>query len=140
MDIQTDNFLEEISDRAIEAEAETQTDAFLDRPATPLFVPMKTGLDVETQIYPNDLFDFDFEVQPLLDVMVGKTLEQALLEVLEEDELSNIRAHQEEFDQMRAAELAEVQRMEEAERRREQEKVPFSPQSRSLLTSARLSG
>jgi len=64
-----------------EGEAETQTDAFLDRPATPLFVAQKSGTDAETQIAPGDLFDFDFEVEPLLEVLVGKTLEQGLLEV-----------------------------------------------------------
>lgn len=29
---------------------ECQTDAFLDRPPTPLFIPAKTGKDVATQI------------------------------------------------------------------------------------------
>jgi len=32
-----------------------QTDAFLDRPPTPLFVPAKTGLDAETQVYDGDV-------------------------------------------------------------------------------------
>lgn len=29
---------------------ECQTDAFLDKPATPLFIPAKSGKDAETQI------------------------------------------------------------------------------------------
>ena len=57
-----------------------------------------------------------------LQVLVGKTLEQGLMEVLEEEELANLRAHQDEYDQIRAAELAEAQRMEAAETRRAQEK------------------
>ncbi|KAL7993082.1 hypothetical protein Chor_017338 [Crotalus horridus] len=40
------------------------------------------------------LFDFDIEVKPMLEVLVGKTIEQALLEVMEEEELANLRAHQ----------------------------------------------
>lgn len=32
------------------ADIECQTDAFLDKPATPLFIPAKTGKDAETQI------------------------------------------------------------------------------------------
>lgn len=40
----------------------TQTDPFRDRPATPLFIPKKAGLDATTQIEAGDLFDFDFEV------------------------------------------------------------------------------
>jgi hypothetical protein len=45
MDVQTENFLEEISDRPQEAEVETQTDAFMDRPPSPMYIPKKTGLD-----------------------------------------------------------------------------------------------
>ena len=42
-------------DRIEEADVQCQTDAFLDRPPTPLFVPAKTGLDVSTQIGPGDV-------------------------------------------------------------------------------------
>ena len=40
------------------------------------------------------LFDFDLEVHPILEVLVGKTVEQSLLEVMEEEELANLRAQQ----------------------------------------------
>ncbi len=40
------------------------------------------------------LFNFDLEVRPLLEVLVGKTVEQALLEVMEEEELASLRAQQ----------------------------------------------
>lgn len=57
----------------VEQEVDTQTDAFADRPETPAFVPQKTGLDVSTQIEASDsLFDIHAEIQPLLDVLVGK--------------------------------------------------------------------
>ncbi len=69
------------------------------------------------------LFDFDVEVQPVLQVLVGKTIEQALLEVLEEEELANLRAQQQVFKEIRDAELVEVQRLEERERRLRVEKV-----------------
>jgi murein DD-endopeptidase MepM/ murein hydrolase activator NlpD len=137
MDVQTENFLEEISDRPQETEVETQTDAFMDRPPSPLYIPKKTGLDKETQIYEGDLFDFDFEVEPILQVLVGKTLEQGLMEVLEEEELANLRAHQDEYDQIRAAELAEAQRMEAAETRRAQEKERRIKQERERVANER---
>jgi hypothetical protein len=69
-----------------------------------------------------DLFDFEFEVEPILEVLVGKVLEQGLMEVLEEEELAAMRAHQEHFEQLRNAELVAVQRMEAAERRKAEEK------------------
>lgn len=122
MDIQTEAYLEELADVVPEAEVTTQTDAFMDRPPTPLFIPMKIGVDVETQIEDGDLFDFDFEVEPLLEVLVGKTLEQGLMEVMEEEELAAMRAHQEHFEQIRNAELVATQRMEAAERRKAEER------------------
>uniref|UniRef100_A0A7S4K2A5 Radial spoke protein 3 n=2 Tax=Guillardia theta TaxID=55529 RepID=A0A7S4K2A5_GUITH len=137
MDVQTEMFLEEIADRPAEVDADTQTDPFMDRPPTPLFIPKKTGIDRETQIFEGELFDFDFEVEPILQVIVGKTLEQSLMEVLEEEELKNMRAHQEEFDQIRAAELAEAQRMEAAEVRRAEEKQRRVEQERERVANER---
>lgn len=43
-------YLEELTDHIEAAHVECQTDAFLDKPPTPLFVPAKTGKDVSTQI------------------------------------------------------------------------------------------
>ncbi|XP_053736935.1 radial spoke head protein 3 homolog [Synchiropus splendidus] len=118
MDVQTELYLEELSDVIETTDSGCQTDAFLDRPATPLFVPAKTGKDVATQIEDGELFDFDSEVQPLLEVLVGKTIEQSLLEVMEEEEVASLKAQQKYYEDLRHAELAEVQRLREQERRR----------------------
>merc|ERR1712023_162747 len=75
IDVQTDNYLEELTDRRPEVNEETQTEAFMDRPPLPLFIPSKTGLDKETQVE-DDLFDFDLEVEPILEVLVGKTMDK----------------------------------------------------------------
>ncbi|NWH75306.1 RSPH3 protein, partial [Piaya cayana] len=120
--VQTELYLEEISDRIIEVDKECQTDEFLDRPPTPLFIPAKTGRDVATQIEEGELFDFDVEVNPMLEVLIGKTIEQALLEVMEEEELAQLWAHQCAYAELRNAELAEVQRLEEQDRRYREEK------------------
>ncbi|XP_039214244.1 radial spoke head protein 3 homolog isoform X2 [Crotalus tigris] len=121
-DVQTELYLEEILDRIIEVDMECQTDAFIKRLPSPVFIPQKTGVDVSTQIEEGELFNFDIEVKPMLQVLVGKTLEQALLEVMEEEDLSNLRAHQYAYQELRNAELAEVQRLEEKERRHREEK------------------
>ena len=55
------------------------------------FLPQKLGKDVGTQILDDDLFDFDMDVQPLLTVIIGKTLEQSLLELEQEEEIENLR-------------------------------------------------
>ncbi|XP_033859940.1 radial spoke head protein 3 homolog isoform X1 [Acipenser ruthenus] len=133
IDVQTELYLEELSDRIEESDVQCQTDAFLDRPATPLFIPAKTGKDVATQILEGELFDFDVEVNPILEVLTGKTIEQALLEVMEEEELASLRAQQRAFEELRNAELVEVQRLEEQERRRREEKEHRMKQQREVL-------
>ena len=62
-------------------------------------------------------------MKPILEVLVGKTVEQALLEVMEEEELANLRAQQRAFEELRNAEHVEQQRLEEQERRHREEKV-----------------
>lgn len=62
------------------------------------------------------------EVQPILEVLVGKTIEQALIEVLEEEELAALREQQRRFLEIRAAETAEAQRIAERERRLQKER------------------
>ncbi|KAL8573509.1 Radial spoke head protein 3 [Nucella lapillus] len=131
--VQTELYLEELSDFVEETDMDTQTDAFLDRPPSPLFVPAKTGLDVETQIYEGDLFDFDIEVKPILEVIVGKTIEQSLLEVMEEEELYNMRQQQRIFTELRNAELVEQQRLEEQDRRHKEEKERRMKQQKEVL-------
>lgn len=59
----------------------------------------------------------------MLEVLVGKTIEQSLEEVMEEEELACLRAQQRAFQELRNNELAEVQRLQEQERRRSEEKV-----------------
>ena len=62
-------------------------------------------------------------MKPVLEVLVGKTMEQSLIEVMEEEELSNLREQQRQFQELRNAELVEQQRLEEEDRRRRVEKV-----------------
>ncbi len=50
-------YLEELSDVVVATDIECQTDAFLDKPATPLFIPAKSGKDVETQIEEGEVGD-----------------------------------------------------------------------------------
>uniref|UniRef100_T2MB47 Radial spoke head protein 3 homolog n=1 Tax=Hydra vulgaris TaxID=6087 RepID=T2MB47_HYDVU len=122
IDVQTELYLEELTDRVEEADIFTQTDTFLDRPPTPLFIPAKSGVDVSTQILDGELFDFNIEVKPILEVLIGKTVEQSLMEVMEEEELDNLRAQQRRFEELRFAELIETQRLEEQEKRHREEK------------------
>lgn len=71
---------------------ESQTDLFNKRPPSPAYVPKKTGIDISTQVDDvRELFDFDLEVAPIVDVIVAKTLEQSLFEVMAECELQGLQ-------------------------------------------------
>lgn len=120
--IQTEEYLEELTDAVETQVQETQTDPLLDRPVTPKYIPQKQGRDAESQINEGDLFHFDDAVEPILEVMVGKTLEQAMLEVMQEEELELLRQQQLEFEQRRKEELLEAQKLEAAEKRKFEEK------------------
>ena len=67
------------------------------------------------------MFDFDQEIEPMLNVLVGKTLEQARKQVLEEEEHRVMKTQAKEYEEIRNAELIEAQRLEAAEIRRKQE-------------------
>lgn len=72
----------------VKKEIQSQTDKFYEREPTEKYVPRKTGVDKHTQVEDvRDLFDFDVEVIPILEVIVAKTLEQSLYEVQSEAEL-----------------------------------------------------
>ncbi|XP_012538107.1 radial spoke head protein 3 homolog isoform X2 [Monomorium pharaonis] len=121
--VQTETFLEELTEKPDESEVATQTDYFLEKPVLPNYYPGKVGQDACTQIEPGELFDYDTEVQPILEVLVGKTIEQALIEVLEEEEIAALKEQQRRFLELRNAEKAEEQRLAEEERRRREDKV-----------------
>jgi DNA-directed RNA polymerase specialized sigma54-like protein len=65
--------------------------------------------------------------------LVGKTVEQALIEVAEEEELAEIREQQREYEELRNAEVIELQRLEEQERRLRSEKDRRMKQAQESL-------
>jgi hypothetical protein len=111
-----------IRPKALTFEMGVQIDLYIDRPQTPLFWPQKTGMDKETQIEDGELFYFDEEVQPILNVLLSKVLEQSRMEVLEEEEIKEMKLKQREFEELRNRELTEVQKLEDKEARELAEK------------------
>jgi hypothetical protein len=103
-------------------QSESQTDTFLPEPPEPEYVPKKTGLDAMTQIYEGDLFVFDIEVAPILDVLTTKTLEQALTEVAEETELASVTEFKQEWQKRQALLMEDWEKTVEVERKRAAEK------------------
>ncbi|KAG6610015.1 Radial spoke 3 [Phytophthora cinnamomi] len=114
-----------------ERESFSQTDEFLPRTinarnatTNDMFMRPKIGIDTSTQIEESDgLFNFDVEVKPLLNVLVNKTLSQALVEVKEEQEIQMLHCQHEmmkaEKRDARQAERDLEEKAKEANRRKE---------------------
>lgn len=82
-----------------------QTDEFVPLPPPADYIPRKTGIDVYTQVEDQrDLFEFDSEVKPMVNVIVKKTIEQALFELNSEDELITLQAEVDKFNLERETE------------------------------------
>uniref|UniRef100_W8B6Q7 Radial spoke head protein 3-B n=1 Tax=Ceratitis capitata TaxID=7213 RepID=W8B6Q7_CERCA len=120
--IQTEKYLEELLQRPPEFSVDTQTDLFLEKPPEPPYVPAKVGVDVATEIADGELFHFDAEAQPIIDILVDSCIEQSMLEVAHEQEIAALRQKQAEFLAKREAELAELRRLEAEELRLQAEK------------------
>ena len=102
---------------------EVQTQDYIDLPQIPLFKPEKRGEDAGTQIEKGELFDFDEEVEPIINVLTFKTLEEARMEVLEEEEIKEMKRQMQDFEKVRNRELEIVQKLECQTIRREEEKL-----------------
>lgn len=90
-------------------------------------------MDKETQIerLDKELFDFDMQVEPLLEVLVAKTIEEAQVEIFEEERTKIIEEKMRDISVQRRAKLLMVQRkhyrraryeMEQEKRRNERKK------------------
>ena len=95
---------------------------FEDRPKTPKYIPPPKGKDEETQIIDGELFDFEMEVKPILEVLVGRSVIQAQYELIEEYERDEYLNHKKNYERKREFELNKLQRTEAKYLRQEEEK------------------
>ena len=105
----------------MEDEKQLDPDYYVDKPPTPVFMENAKGVDQEVQVEDHELFDFELEVEPILQVLVGKAWENARVEVIEEWEKEQLLKHKKKFLLIKEAELMETQRMEAARNRRRRE-------------------
>ena len=95
-------------------EDEIEPDYYIDRPPSATYIPDEEGNDQAIQVhnYDPDLFDYEMEVEPILQVLVGKSLEQARIEVIEAHENAVLAKHNALYKQKREAMLVQTQRVE----------------------------
>lgn len=115
---------------------DTQTDTFHERPQTPEYFQQPTGVDMGTQVETSQVFQFDLDVNPILDVLTGKTLEQSLNEVREEEEFSFIRRKHAEITQAEAREAEEIKQRVQDERDLLEEKETILLKARQRAAQA----
>ena len=91
-------------------ESEIEPDYYIDRPPSATYIPDEEGTDIAIQVhnYDADLFDFEMEVEPILQVLVGKSLEQARIEVIEGYENAVLAKHNSQYKQKREAMLVQT--------------------------------
>ena len=90
-----------------------------------------------TASYITSPFTFPSSLRSVPQVLVGKTLHVAMLELMQEEELEAIRRQQSEFELVRKIELSEVQRLEAEARRKAQEKERRIAQERKRVEEKR---
>lgn len=110
--------MSEITDKAPVYEIGCQTEFKINRPSTPHKMPRLQGVSKKTLTEDNELFLFDDEVEPILSVLCGKTLELARMEVLQEQEIEEMQKQQQNFTTLRRNEDEEIKKMEQAEQQR----------------------
>ncbi len=71
-------------------------------------MPKVQGVSKKTLTEDNEIFLFDDEVEPILSVLCGKTLEVARMEVLQEEELAEMKRQQETFATLRKNEELDI--------------------------------
>ena len=81
-----ENPWEELDEGPLEDMGELEPDYFTNRPPTAEFIPNPEGVNQAVQVDDTDpdLFDYELEVEPVLQVLIGKALEQSRIEVIED--------------------------------------------------------
>ena len=81
-------------------------------------MPRLMGVSKKTLVEDNELFLFEDEVEPILSVLCGKTLEVARMEVLQEEEIFEMKRQQTNFQNLQGTENDEIRKMEELEEKK----------------------
>ena len=119
-----------------------EPDYFVDRPPDAIYVPPDMGSDKATHMDERndpDLFDFRAEAEPILQVLVGKAIEHAKMEVIEEYEVEQLRVAKAKYTQVREAELVETQRLEAANKRKMDEITRRALQQKMVMATGIIS-
>lgn len=117
-------------------EAESQTDEDVQEPPLTIIPPPVIVVNASTQLDEGVLFDFDVEVEPILDVLIDRTIREAQQELEEEIYMEELQRKRKIFEQRRDEEIEAIKELESAEFRRKQERDDRIQQERTMLAVA----
>ncbi|GAB6024852.1 Radial spoke head protein 3 [Chamberlinius hualienensis] len=108
LETQTEIHLEELTNCIKEVDAVCQTEESLES-CLNSFVPIKSPTvsttDAATQIDEDEFFDFDMESQPVLETIINQAVRWAVVELLQEEDIADIKRQRRRFQQLRKAYL-----------------------------------
>lgn len=113
--IDLQQYLVERTKPIVVATQETQTDPMKPRPPSPPYLRRKTGVDAAVQSPFNFPQQFDVLVRPLISMLLDATLDQALVEVREDETMKNIAASKAALEKKHEAREAKMAARLEAE-------------------------
>lgn len=130
--VQTEDYLEDLVDVSQAMNQGSQTeDIDEEKPLPVMFVPKPAGIDKQTVIESTDLFDYELASATVLEVLIGKALDQGVAEVMEEEELKNLESRKRMFEEKRDFMITDSQKLEQANLRRYEEKENRLQQERA---------
>eukprot|EP01083_Nonionella_stella_P294978 1002538_1 len=133
-----DAFLVEQEAEATVADRETQCDEFRDVPPEKPFIYVKAGIDQGVQVESSAMYNFDLDVAPIVDVIVGKTVEQALVEVREEETIRKIREQKDGADSRSKKEVKRMRELDDKERKLFEKKEKLVREKKARLEKKQL--
>lgn len=95
--IQTEQYLEELLIKPNDFSVECQTDLYLYEVPESTFIPSKNGIDAATEIDDIDLYDFDADVELIVNALAEMTIKQALDEFMQEEEMAELQRQKQQY-------------------------------------------
>jgi hypothetical protein len=133
--VQTEDFDGTVIVVRNEESVAVQTEPFREKPTVHRKPPAARACGVKTDVPGTALFDFAFQVQPVVTTLVQKALTQASMEVAEELELEQMKTYLRAFEQKAKRDREAIARLEEAERGKFEEKERIVQEGRRIVAA-----
>lgn len=76
-----------------------------------MFVSSKHGVDVATEMDDDDLYDFNTDIEPIVDALVAFSMEQAIHEFMHEEEMFELYEQKQQYLILRNAQTEQMNRI-----------------------------